>query len=119
MIYTSREQFYTGRAWRKVSREYAQSKMFLCERCLKKGLIVPYEEVHHKTRINLQNINKPEITLNWNNLECLCKRCHEQEHMEESKQRYRNRTNLKKKPSEDPPRYKVNQLTGTVDLLPE
>ena len=119
MIYTTREQFYTGKAWRKVSKEYAKSKLYLCERCFKKGLIVPYEEVHHKTRITLQNINDPAITLNWNNLECLCKKCHEQEHQEDAKKRYRNRKNLKKKPSEVPERYKVNQATGEVVLLTE
>lgn len=119
MIYTTREQFYTGRAWRRVSREYAASKKFLCERCLKKGLVVPYEEVHHKKRLSLANINNPEISLNWNNLECLCKKCHEQEHEADAKQRYKQRENYKRKHAQEQKRYIVDQETGKVIVIPE
>lgn len=57
----------------------------LCERCLKKGLIVPGEIVHHKVYISPDNINDPAITLNPNNLELLCRDCHAEEHTDRRK----------------------------------
>jgi len=37
--------------------------------------------VHHKELLTPNNINKPEVTLNWDLLECLCIDCHNKEHM--------------------------------------
>ena len=119
IIYRTRRQFYTGRKWRSISREYARSKNYLCERCLKKGLVVPYEEVHHKIRLTLENINNPDIAFNWNNLECLCKKCHEAEYEQDAKQRYAYRKSFKKKHEHETQRYKVDQRTGKVVLMAE
>lgn len=119
IIYKTRKQFYTGREWRRVSKEYAQSKNFLCERCLQKGLVVPYEEVHHKIRITKENINCPEITLNWKNLECLCKKCHEAEHEEDAKERYTKRSNYQEKHRGERRRYFVDNRTGKIILPPD
>ena len=66
--------FYSSWAWRKCKDGYIVSIRGLCERCLKKGLIVPVDEVHHKVRLT------PQIALNWNNLEGLCVDCHKQTH---------------------------------------
>lgn len=52
----------------------------LCERCMKQGLIVPGEIVHHKIRITPDNVDDPAITLNAANLELLCRDCHAEEH---------------------------------------
>ena len=54
-----------------------ESKHYVCERCGKPAYIV-----HHKTYITPANINDPNITLNWQNLEALCQACHQREHME-------------------------------------
>lgn len=72
--------FYKSWAWIKCARAYKASKGGLCERCWKKGLIVPGEEVHHRTRLTPENIQNPKIALNWENLELLCKDCHLEEH---------------------------------------
>ena len=72
--------FYKSGAWMKCARGYRQSRHGLCERCLKKGLIVPGREVHHKIRLTPENISDPSIALNWDNLELLCKDCHMEEH---------------------------------------
>lgn len=48
----------------------------LCERCLQNGLVVPAEIVHHKIELTPININNPDITLNFNNLEAVCRECH-------------------------------------------
>ena len=36
--------------------------------------------MHHKIRLTPENINNPEIALNWENLELLCEACHHEEH---------------------------------------
>ncbi len=72
--------FYCSKAWKETRKAYAKSKGNLCERCLKKGLIVPGVVVHHKVYLTPDNINDPNITLNWNNLELVCRDCHAQEH---------------------------------------
>lgn len=72
--------FYKSWAWRKCANGYRTSKGGLCERCLKKGLIVPGDEVHHKIRLTPENLKDPTIALNWDNLELLCKNCHLEEH---------------------------------------
>ena len=40
--------FYLSPAWQNCRNTYAQSVGGLCERCLRKGLYVPGEIVHHK-----------------------------------------------------------------------
>lgn len=47
---------------------------------IKSGLKTPAFFVHHKTYITTQNIDDTSVTLNWKNLEALCKTCHNQEH---------------------------------------
>ena len=78
------ENFYTTRKWRNCRRAFAESKKNLCERCLKRGIIEPGSkdrplEVHHKIPLTDANITDPKVTLNWANLELLCKTCHDQE----------------------------------------
>ena len=72
------EQFYKSKAWQKTRDAYITYRNGKCERCNCGGVIV-----HHKTYITSQNINNPEITLNFNNLELLCRKCHNQEHFKE------------------------------------
>ena len=72
--------FYNSRAWKNCRKSYAKSVGNLCERCLLKGLIEPADIVHHKVHINPDNINDPSVTLDWNNLECVCRKCHAELH---------------------------------------
>lgn len=67
--------FYKSKAWRDVSRLYMTSKNYVCERCGGVGVIC-----HHKKHITPWNLNDQEITLNMDNLECLCQACHNREH---------------------------------------
>ena len=73
-------RFYKSMAWRNCRDTFIKSKGGLCERCLKKGLYTPGEIVHHRVYISHDNIDDPDILLNWNNLELLCRKCHSQEH---------------------------------------
>lgn len=49
---------------------------------------VPGEIVHHKIELTPMNIDKPEITLNWDNLELVCRNCHALIHGGKDKSRY-------------------------------
>lgn len=76
------ERFYTSWKWAKCRRGFIESRGGLCERCLKRGIINAGEpgrplEVHHKIALTVDNVNDPAVTLNWDNLELLCKDCHE------------------------------------------
>lgn len=51
------------------------SQNHICERCGDVAHIV-----HHKIYITPGNIQSPEITLDWENLEALCQDCHNREH---------------------------------------
>lgn len=77
--------FYNSPQWRKCREAYKQKAFGLCERCRKKGLIVPGDEVHHKIRLTPDNLNDPSITLSFDNLELLCTQCHAEEHRKKNK----------------------------------
>ncbi|APM37297.1 HNH endonuclease [Clostridium kluyveri] len=69
------KSFYQSKEWIKCRKGYIKSKYCICERCGRSATIV-----HHKKFINPRNINNPEITLNWDNLEALCIECHNKIH---------------------------------------
>lgn len=76
------ELFYTTRKWRKCRKSFMESRGKLCEECLKEGIINPGSkeqplEAHHKIPLTDDNINDPNITLNWDNMEALCKKHHD------------------------------------------
>lgn len=77
------QAFYNSKAWKQCRAEYKKQRHYLCERCLSKGLMKPGEIVHHKVRITPTTINDPSIALNFDNLELLCRECHEAEHKNE------------------------------------
>ena len=74
------DAFYKSGAWKKTRAAYIREVGGLCERCYKRGLIVPAEQVHHKIKLTPENLSNPEIALNWDNLEALCMDCHQAEH---------------------------------------
>ena len=68
-------RFYKSKAWlvaRNIKTNATQGK---CERCGAVG-----EEVHHKIRLTVDNVNDTNVSLNQDNLELLCKDCHNDEH---------------------------------------
>lgn len=68
--------FYNSKAWKRTQVAYMSSQCYICERCGRVARIV-----HHKKYITPQNINDPNITLDWDNLEALCMDCHNAEHI--------------------------------------
>ncbi len=67
--------FYQSKAWKATRRAYMKSRLGLCERCGKPG-----EIVHHKRHITPRTVGDPAVTLDWANLELLCRSCHAYEH---------------------------------------
>lgn len=78
------QPFYKSKAWRKCRAAYIKSVGGLCERHLKQNKIVKGYIVHHKDYITEENINDPDITLNFDNLEYLCHDCHNEEHFKKN-----------------------------------
>lgn len=72
--------FYKSKEWRECREAYIQLVNGLCERCLAKGKYVPGYIVHHIIHLTPENINDPKITLDFGNLELVCKECHDKEH---------------------------------------
>lgn len=78
---------YHSKRWQKLRKQ----KIILnpvCERCYKKGIIVPTYIVHHKEYITDNNYMDDNIFFNINNLESLCIDCHNKEHFEEKQNYY-------------------------------
>lgn len=80
------EKFYSSKAWKRCRMSYLRSVGGLCERCLKKGMYVPAVIVHHKEWLSPENINDPTKTMDFRNLEALCRDCHEAEHYDANKE---------------------------------
>lgn len=75
--------FYKSRKWQACRKSYISNRIMidggLCELCGE----IPGIELHHKTSLNISNINDVDITLNHENLMFLCKDCHFNVHKEE------------------------------------
>ena len=67
--------FYKSPAWLAARELKIMSVNGLCERCGQIGI-----EVHHKVRLTIENVNDSSVSLNQDNLELLCRECHNQEH---------------------------------------
>ena len=74
------DALYVSPEWIKTRTAYAKSKGGLCERCLQNGIVKAGEIVHHKIHLTPVNIHDPSVTLDWKNLELLCRECHAKEH---------------------------------------
>lgn len=77
------KQFYKSKVWEETRIAYSKSVGNLCERCLARGEYVPGKIVHHKVHLTPNNISNPSFSLDWSNLELVCKECHDLEHKEE------------------------------------
>ena len=74
------QTFYKSRTWQETREAYAKSQGYLCENCLKKGLYNPGVIVHHITELTPENITDPRITMSFDNLRLVCRKCHAEEH---------------------------------------
>jgi len=72
--------FYSSKQWQNCRNEYIKKAHYLCENCLRKGLYRPAKYVHHIEELTPFNITNPEITLGFDNLEAVCRECHDLYH---------------------------------------
>ncbi len=70
------EAFYKTTMWQNCRDAYYKSKQGLCERCLARGQYKAGEIVHHIKHITPKTMNDPAVTLNFDNLQLLCRDCH-------------------------------------------
>ena len=71
------KRFYASAKWKRTQEAVMKAHNYVCQRCGR-----PAKIVHHKTWLTPENINDPNITLDWSNLEPLCQDCHNQEHQQ-------------------------------------
>lgn len=72
--------FYTSKPWRDLSFALKIKKGGKCERCGETLLDWSMLIGHHKIPLTESNIDNPNITLNPNNIEIICHKCHDKEH---------------------------------------
>lgn len=97
-----KQKFYGSQAWKVTRENYKKHVNGLCEKCLIKGLYVPGEIVHHKKHLTALNVNDPSVSLAFDKLELLCRKCHAEEHPEV----YRRKKYEK--------RYEINEFGGII-----
>lgn len=102
------KKFYSSAAWQACRNEYARDRHYLCENCLRRGIYKPGEIVHHKIELDPVNINNPEIALNFDNLELLCRDCHAAMH-EQSGGRWSEVNKKRRAEREAKNRYQVDE----------
>lgn len=89
---TRSEQFYNSAAWQRTRRDYKKSAGGLCELCLKRGIIASADVVHHIVPLTEATVTDLNMSLNWDNLQALCTKCHAEVHsnkaMEKALRRY-------------------------------
>lgn len=67
--------FYDSKAWKQMREFYREYVHGLCEVCGNPG-----EIVHHIRPLTPENIDDPSVTLGMNNLQLLCRSCHQKWH---------------------------------------
>lgn len=77
------KSFYNSKQWKEVREYCIMRDHHACVYCGK-----PVDEVHHKIVLTPSNINDINITLNPDNLVCLCHDCHMKEHASEVENPY-------------------------------
>ena len=80
--------FYKSQAWKNCREAYAKQCGYLCEECMKQGILKAGVIVHHVIELTPDNIECPEITLDSSNLRLLCRECHAQIHKKAPAKRY-------------------------------
>lgn len=69
------EKFYHSTLWRKTRRAFLESVNYTCARCGAVGNLV-----HHKIPLDDKKVDDPHFSISFDNLECLCKSCHDSIH---------------------------------------
>lgn len=77
-----RQELYQSKQWKEL-RKKLQMERPLCENCLKKGIIKPSEDMHHRLSPFQKGITEEEKmrrAFDEKNIVALCRDCHIAEH---------------------------------------
>lgn len=75
------KRFYNSAAWKRLRLLALQRDHYLCQPCLRRGVLTPADDVHH-----IEPIEKaPDRALDLDNVESICDACHNREHPEKGK----------------------------------
>jgi 5-methylcytosine-specific restriction enzyme A len=74
--------FYNSPVWRKVRKAVLARDHYLCQICLKRGVLEPAVIVHHIAHLK----DRPDKELDEDNLQSVCAACHNRLHPEKGKQ---------------------------------
>ncbi len=91
MSYGIRKKFYNSKAWKTTKNTIWLKQNLLCNRCHMPVYVDGLSDylpkgkrrtgiVHHKIYLDNFNVYDDSIALDENNLEGICKECHEKEH---------------------------------------
>lgn len=65
------DRFYHSAEWKRCRAAFIAYKKGVCEVCGRRGYLV-----HHRIELDESNVDDPDISLNFDNLELLCTTCH-------------------------------------------
>lgn len=68
------KEFYSSSAWQKKRKYKMMVENYTCKRC--GGVAI---DVHHKITLTEVNVNDHDVSMRLDNLECLCRKCHNKE----------------------------------------
>lgn len=71
---------YHSSAWKNLREFVIRRDKGLCQRCKRHNRFHPGDIVHHINPLTPENIDVASISLNADNLEYVCKQCHEEIH---------------------------------------
>ncbi|WP_085523859.1 HNH endonuclease signature motif containing protein [Tuberibacillus sp. Marseille-P3662] len=75
------KSFYKSKAWAKCRTYVLTRDHYLCQVCIKDGKLTPANTVHHIESLE----DRPDLALDYHNLESICPTCHNKEHPEKGR----------------------------------
>ncbi|MBO6303879.1 MAG: HNH endonuclease [Selenomonadaceae bacterium] len=74
-------KFYNSKEWKDLRGQLIVAAKYTCQKCGKNLVLNPSRLVgHHKIKLDPKNILDVNISLNPQNIEIICKECHDEEH---------------------------------------
>lgn len=87
---TNNDAFYKSKEWKFLRLEALQRDNYLCVECLKNGKITPADTVHHIKPLRIDQTGAEDL----NNLETVCRACHNKLHRERPKTLKKKKLNI-------------------------
>ena len=88
---TNNNEFYHSKEWRILRVRALQRDNYLCQECLKNGVITPASTVHHIKPLRIDS----DEALKLENLETVCPKCHNRLHPERGQALKRKKANIR------------------------